>query len=394
MPRRHNGLAAPRRASRARPPRTDRSPQTVLVFQGGGALGAYQAGVYESLQDAGITPDWVVGTSIGAINGALIAGNRPERRLERLREFWRRVGQRGMAGAGSAGWAAPWLGAWQTWITMTTGIPGFFTPRVPLPWNLSMPGALNELSFYETAPLRDTLRELIDFDWLAAAQTRLTLCAVDVETAELARFDNRKGSGLHARLGPEHIMASGALPPGFAPVAIGRHAYWDGGIYSNTPLDIVLDDEERSDMLCFMVDLWDATETTPHTLAQAMMRLKDIQYASRTHEHIRDHARLQNLRRALRQLGGRLPKSAAHDPALRELLAMGCDHAIDIVHLVMKALPGEDSFRDIDFSQARLQARWQAGVRDGRRALQHKWWLVPPPDHLGMRVHTLPQEAS
>jgi NTE family protein len=187
-------------------------------------------------------------------------------------------------------------------------------------------------------------------------------------------------------------MASGALPPGFAPVVIGGEAYWDGGVYSNTPLDIVLDDAERRDTLCFMVDLWDASEAAPGSLGQALTRLKDIQYASRTREHIDDHARMQNLRRAVRLLGRMLPPATARQPAVRALLEQGCEHAVDIVHLVMKTLPGEDSFRDIDFSPATLAARWGAGVHDGARALKHRSWLTPPADHMGMRVHTLPQE--
>jgi NTE family protein len=167
--------------------------------------------------------------------------------------------------------------------------------------------------------------------------------------------------------------------------------YWDGGTYSNTPLDIVLDDAERRDTLCFMVDLWDASEAAPRSLSEAMTRLKDIQYASRSREHIDDHARMQNLRRAIRLLGARLDGKAAKDPAARRLIQQGCDHAIEIVHLVMKALPGEDSFRDIDFSRATLDARWSAGLADGTRALRHASWLAPAPDHLGMRVHHLPQ---
>ncbi|HEX7442075.1 MAG TPA: DUF3734 domain-containing protein [Caldimonas sp.] len=218
---------------------------------------------------------------------------------------------------------------------------------------------------------------------------RLTLCAVNLKTGELARFDSRHGD---QPIAPEHIMASGALPPGFAPVLIDGEPYWDGGVYSNPPLDIVLDDAERRDTLCFMVDLWDASESAPSSLSGALTRLKDIQYASRTREHIDDHTRMQNLRRAIRLLGNRLDSKAAKDPAMRHLIGLGCDHAIDIVHLVMKALPGEDSFRDIDFSHATLNARWSAGLRDGGRALQHRSWLTSSADHLGMRVHSLPQD--
>lgn len=365
-----------------------RSPQTVFVFQGGGALGAYQAGVAEALQAAGIAPDWLVGTSIGAINAALLAGNRPADRLARLRGFWARVTTPSPPVPLPAPWA-PWLATARTWQTLWTGIPGFFHLRVPPNWDLMRERPLNELGFYDTSPLRETLREFIDFGYLNDGHTRLTLCAVDVASGELAMFDNRRSGG--EPIGPEHIMASGALPPGFAPVAIGGRSYWDGGVYSNTPLDIVLDDAERRDTLAFVVDLWDATEEAPRSLGGALRRVKDIQYASRIVEHIDDHARLQNLRRALRRVGERLDDATQADPQVRALLALGCDSAIDIVHLVMQALPGEDSFRDIDFSRETLQARWSAGLADGRRVLQQPGWLEPPPAHVGMRVHTLPQ---
>lgn len=361
---------------------------TVLVFQGGGALGAYQAGVFEALQAQAIAPDWLVGTSIGAINAALIAGNVPARRLERLRDFWERVAIKGTVGLGPGALFAPWLAGLRTWQTMLGGIPGFFAPRIPPQWDLARATPLAEISFYDTSPLRQTLLDLIDFEYLNRADTRLTLCAVNVISGELARFDNRRGN---RPIAPEHIMASGALPPGFAPVLIDNQPYWDGGVYSNTPLDIVLDDAERRDTLCFMVDLWDASEAAPASLGDALKRVKDIQYASRTREHIDDHERMQNLRRAVRLLGQKLGPETKEDPATKRLLALGCDHSIDIVHLVMKALPGEDSFRDIDFSRATLQARWSAGLRDGERALSHRSWLTPSPDHLGMRVHTLPQ---
>jgi NTE family protein len=381
----------PRPTKKTRPT----SPQTVLVFQGGGALGAYQAGVFEALcEKGGIEPDWIVGTSIGAINGALIAGNAPEHRLARLKEFWGRVAQRGLAVGGVPGLPGvmqPWLGALQNWQTLATlmlGVPGFFKPRLPTPWDLSGKLPLDQLSFYDTAPLRDTLLELIDFDRLANGPMRLTLSAVNIQTGLQALFDNRKQA-----ITPEHIMASGALPPGFAPVLIDGQPYWDGGVYSNTPLDVVLDDAERRDALCFMVDLWDASEAAPSTLAQALARLKDIQYASRIEEHLDDHERMQNLRRAVRLLGRHLQPDVATTPEVKRLLALGCDSSIDVVHLVMKAMPGEDSWRDIDFSTATLDARWRAGAHDGRRVLAHPSWLKPPADHLGMRVHSLPQEA-
>jgi NTE family protein len=357
--------------------------QTVYVFQGGGALGAYQAGFVEALEDAELPPDWLVGTSIGAINAALIAGNAPADRLKALRKFWDRVTRPGLSPHLPAN---PFTAAFQTWQTLTTGIPGFFKPRGPQAWDMNRRAPLPELGFYDTAPLAATLRELVDFDRIAAAEVRLTLCAVNVRTGGLALFDNRDG---RTRIAPEHIMASGALPPGFAPVQIGEDAFWDGGIYSNTPLDVVLDDSERRNTLCFMVDLWDASEAAPSTMAGALTRYKDIQYASRIFEHLDDHERMQNLRRALRVVGKKLDAKTAADPAIQELLALGCDSRIDVVHLVMQALPGEDSWRDIDFSDSRLRARWNAGLKDGRRMLAKAPWKEPARERVGMRVHTL-----
>lgn len=357
--------------------------QTVYVFQGGGALGAYQAGFVEALEDAELPPDWLVGTSIGAINAALIAGNAPADRLQALRSFWDLVTRPGFAPHLPAN---PFTAALQTWQTLTTGIPGFFKPRGPNALDMNRRAPLGELGFYDTAPLDETLRELVDFDRIAAAEVRLTLCAVNVRTGALALFDNRDG---RTRIASEHVMASGALPPGFAPVVIGDEAFWDGGIYSNTPLDVVLDDSERRNTLCFMVDLWDPSEEAPHTMAQALKRYKDIQYASRILEHLEDHERMQNLRRALRLLGRSLPPKAAADPAVKELLALGCDSLIDVVHMVMQALPGEDSWRDIDFSDSSLRARWAAGLKDGRTMLDRAPWKEPAEGGVGMRVHTL-----
>jgi NTE family protein len=370
---------------------TKRPPQTVYVFQGGGALGAYQAGFVEALESAELPPDWLVGTSIGAINAALIAGNAPAERLKALRSFWDRVTRPAFAAPPlpASPWTAIWQQGLQTWQTLTSGVPGFFRPRGLQSWDMNRRAPLNELGFYDTSPLAATLRELVDFDRIAAAETRLTLCAVNVRSGELALFDNRDG---HTRIGPEHVMASGALPPGFAPVQIGRDAFWDGGIYSNTPLDVVLDDAERRDTLCFMVDLWDASEAAPHTMAQALTRYKDIQYASRILEHLGDHERMQNLRRALRLVGKRLDAKTAALPAVKELLALGCDSRIDVVHLVMRALPGEDSWRDIDFSDSRLRARWGAGLKDGRKMLDRAPWKLPHAEGIGMRVHTLDDE--
>ena len=369
-----------------------RSPaQTVLVLQGGGALGAYQGGVFETLTGSGFTPDWVVGTSIGAINSAIIAGNPPERRLEKLQEFWQFVGRPddlgGFASGPLSAWFAPWAKLGNFMETLTHGIPGFFEPRAGASLNIEQQVLTAQASFYDTQPLHSTLETLIDFDYLNAGHVRCTVCAVAVSTGELVVFDSKKEP-----LTAQHIMASGALPPGFPAVVIDGKAYWDGGIYSNTPVDVVMDDAERRDTLCFMVDLWDPTEDEPHSISAAMARQKDIQYASRTREHLEDHRTMQNMRRAIEILSSRLPEKDRSNPAFKRLSRLGCRSTVNIVRLIMKALPTDDHNKDIDFTESRLAARWQAGLRDAQRALQHKSWLAPLPEHIGMVIHELPQE--
>ena len=372
-------------------------PQVVLVLQGGGALGAYQGGVFAGLAEQGTALDWVVGTSIGAINGAIIAGNPPGQRVEKLTGFWRHVTAEGpslLAYCGTVDWLRPWTQATRTLGTLMNGIPGFFQPRQGGGWDLSRTVAASKASFYDTSPLETTLHRFVDFDYLnarrSAGHMRFTVCAVNVETGELKHFDTGNGDMITAK----HVMASGALPPGFPPVEIDGAVYWDGGIYSNTPIDIVLDDAERRDTLCFMIDLWDPTERVPDSIAAAITRLKDIQYASRSHEHLDDHRKMQNLRRAVRILSEHLSAKARQSPELQRLIGLGCDSTISIVRLIMKALPEDDSMKDIDFSRATLTARWAAGHRDAERALRQKRWLKPLPAHMGMAIHELSQDES
>lgn len=367
--------------------------QTVYVLQGGGALGAYQGGVFEKLSEQGFAPDWVVGTSIGAINGAIIAGNPPARRVQRLREFWHLVARpdalAGLDFGPLADLLTPWTRVSGFMDTLTRGIPGFFEPRQGALLNVDAQVATHEASFYDTAPLRATLERLVDFDYLNAGHVRCTVCAVEVGSGELAVFDSAK-----VKLTPQHIMASGALPPGFPPIMIDGKAYWDGGIYSNTPVDIVMDDAERRDTLCFMIDLWDPTEAEPHSISAAMARQKNIQYASRTREHLEDHRVMQNMRHAIRILAGHVPPAERKDPALQRLAHLGCQASINVVHLIMKALPFDDQNKDIDFARSRLAARWHAGQHDAGRALRHKAWLTPLPEHVGMVIHELQQEEA
>jgi len=361
--------------------------RVALVLQGGGALGAYQAGVYEALHEHGLAPNWVVGTSIGAINAALIAGNVPGARLPRLREFWHGVAQNDALDMRQALDPARQFNTWlATANVLTRGVPGFFSPRVPNPFAAGLPVEPATASFYDTGALAATLARLVDFGHLAApGAMRLTVGAVQVTSGNLVNFDSARQA-----LGVEHVMASGALPPGFAPVRIDGKLYWDGGLYSNTPLDLVLDDEPRVDTLCFMVDLWRGDGPEPRTLADVQTRQKDVMFASRSRRHIESYRRLHELRRAVRALHSRLPLKLRDTPEMRALGAVGCDTTMHIVRLTYPGRDWQMASKDINFSRGSIDWRWQHGLRDARHAIEHAGWLAPVPPRTGVVVHELP----
>jgi NTE family protein len=363
---------------------------TVLILQGGGALGAYQAGVYQQLHEKHTPIDWVIGTSIGAINSALIAGNPPEKRIAQLQAFWASLSPRAAHRASFWPSLIPWAeaeNAMKTMDTMIHGVEGFFKPRLGAGWNMHGKVPLGKAAFYDTAPLKTTLEKYIDFDYLNSGAMRISVCAVDIDTGQSAVFDSKKET-----IRPEHIMASGALPPGFPPIEIDGCAYWDGGIYSNSPLEVFLNEEADKDALCFMVDLWDPTETRPESIAEAFTRYKSIQYASRSKDQLIMHQKIQDMQRAIRVLTEHLPPAERKKKELQPLIELGTDHTVNVVHLIMKAMPGDHYFKDVDFSETTVQARWQAGVHDCKRALRHKAWLEPLPPHAGLIIHELPQE--
>ena len=363
-----------------------RPQQTVLIMQGGGALGAFQGGVFEALHGAGLVPDWIIGTSIGAINAALIAGNRPGRRLEHLYEFWARVGQGWFTTPGEAERALhpanALLGPWTALATMTLGLPNFFLPRW---WDgfttgLAVPTA--SAGIYDTAPLRRTLQELVDFDYLKTSPIRLSVGAVDVESGQIRHFDSRDEA-----LGVDHIMASGALPPAFPPVEVdGRH-YWDGGIHSNTPLDRMLRDVPRRHSLCFLATLWPLADAPPTTLADVLRRAKELRYASRAATLLGLEQELHRLRHSVSLLAARLPKAARADPVIAEAIRLGCRSTYQVVRLQAPRLDCEDHVQDIDFAPARVQQRWSAGRRDAERALAARPWEQPVPVEEGVVLH-------
>jgi NTE family protein len=341
--------------------------QIVLVLQGGGALGAYQVGVYEALHEAGIEPDWVIGTSIGAINAALISGNRPEHRLAKLDEFWRRVEQQ---------WPVTGLFDWMglgnllpNFNTVARGIPAFFTPN-----RLTIGGSKAEVgvesaSYYSTAPLRDTLSDLVDFEYLCECKTRLTVGAVNACSGHMRYFDNRR-----EHLSVEHVMASGALPPAFGAIRIDGEPYWDGGIYSNTPIEAVLDDKPRRDSLIFAVNVWHQTGPEPTSIWQVMGRQKDIQYASRADSHIARQKQIHRLRHVIRELHKQLPRNRQDDEKVKELASWGCGTTMHVAHLLAPRVDGEDHTKDIDFTSAGIRARRRAGYADTVSMIERSPW--------------------
>ena len=340
--------------------------QLVLVLQGGGALGAYQAGVYEALHDAGIEPDWVIGTSIGAVNGAIIAGNPPATRLARLREFWSRVAA---AGGATAGWLPTFDDWWRRASIFLQGIPAFFTPSPYAWWALNTPLGREHAAFYTTQPLRETLDSLVDFDYLAARHVRLTVGAVHVAEARMRYFTNRD-----ERLTVEHVMASAAFPPGFPSVQLDGESYWDGGIYSNTPLEAVLDDRPRHSSVIFAVQLWPANGREPESIVEAMVRQRDIQYSSRAQSHLERQRQIHRLRHVIRELEQYIAEPVRDTQAVRDLLAWGCGTTMRVIELDAPSFGNDDLHKDIDFSSAGIARRRAAGYEDTRRMLERAPW--------------------
>jgi NTE family protein len=340
--------------------------QVVLVLQGGGALGAYQLGVYQALHEAGIEPDWVIGTSIGAINAALIAGNEPEHRLDRLHAFWDQM----QAAVPPA--LPDWFGLGNMVANMSTvmrGIPNFFTPNLHALRGSSASLGIESAAYYSTAPLRETLNALVDFDYLCECRTRMTVGAVNACSGEMRYFDTR-----HERLGVEHVMASGALPPAFGAVRIDGEPYWDGGIYSNTPIEAVLDDKPRRDSLIFAVNVWHQTGPEPDTIWEVMGRTKDIQFASRADSHIARQKQIHRLRHVIRELHAQIPGKARNDAKVKELASWGCGTTMHVAHLVAPRLDSEDHTKDIDFTPLGVRFRREAGFADTLRMIERAPW--------------------
>ena len=342
-----------------------------LLLQGGGALGSYQAGVYQALAEANLHPDWVAGISIGAINSALIAGNPPEKRVERLREFWEAIT--------TPPFGVPTFQSMEiknetvhrlvnqvrAFGTLLGGAPGFFTPHLSPPF-LNPPGSAEALSYYDVAPLKVTLERLVDFDRINAGKMRFSVGAVNVRTGNFVYFD----STTH-HIGPAHVMASGSLPPGFPATEIDGQHYWDGGIVSNTPLEWVLNSRPRQDTLAFQVDLWNARGELPRDLNEADLRQKEIRFSSRTRSGTNQFKKTQRLRRAFVQLLKQLPAGLRNEPHTQLLAQEADEHVFNIIHMIYRAKRYEGTSKDYEFSRRTMEEHWQAGHNDAVRTLRH-----------------------
>lgn len=348
--------------------RKDLPGQVVLVLQGGGALGSYQAGVYQALHEAGIEPDWIIGTSIGAINASLIAGNAPDDRLARLSAFWKRMEQ---IPAWNFRTAFPDFNEKLSyWSTITSGIPGFFRPNALAHAGDTYPLGADHAGYYSTAPLEKTLLDLVDFGLVNRCTPRLTVGAAHVRSSQMRYFDSRDGE-----LTVKHVMASGALPPAFPAVRIDGELYWDGGILSNTPTEAVFDDNPRKDSLVFSVHLWNPSGSEPTTMAEVFNRHKDVQYSSRIASQIVRQQQAHRLRHVINQLAARLPESERSDPAVRDLISYGCSTRMHVVRLLAPQLERETHTKDIDFSPSGITRRWNAGYAHTRSVLARKPWV-------------------
>nr|WP_298411804.1 patatin-like phospholipase family protein [uncultured Halomonas sp.] len=365
-------------------PKSTAAECNILVLQGGGALGAYQAGAYQQLANHGYEPQWVAGISIGAINAAIICGNPPEHRVARLQAFWK--------GLTSGLTLMPWFSGAKSrqafnevaaaWVTVW-GVPGFFAPKFPF-MNYLADGGIQSLSFYDTQPLYKTLESLIDFDYLNSKGPRLSVGAVDIETGNFAYFDSEK-----QRITSEHVMASGALPPGFPPITIERHAYWDGGLVSNTPLQYVLDTASGDPVCIFQVDLFNARGNLPQNMAEVTQREKDIRYSSRTRLTTDRYVQLHDIRTAAERLFAKLPDELKNDPDMTLLRNTGLGCPVTLVHLIHRKVEYEGQSRDYEFSRLSMREHWASGQVDVDKTLAHDAWKQRVVAHDGLQVFDL-----
>jgi NTE family protein len=358
-----------------------------LLLQGGGALGAYQAGVYERLAESDIEPTWIAGISIGAINSAIIAGNRREDRVARLRDFWNMVSEprdngwgNYLGGFWSGDMARDWLGRFSAGSVAARGVPGFFMPRMPPPYLFADGGGAT--SYYDTTALKSTLERLVDFDRLNAGTMRFSVGAVNVRTGNFSYFDN-EAQVIRA----EHVMASGALPPAFDAVEIDGEFYWDGGLVSNTPLDWVLSSRSGLDTLMFQVDLWSASGPLPKDLTEVAVRMKEVQFSSRTRASTDAFRKSQRLRATFNEIVTLMPPELANTPQVRMLVREADPALYNIVQLVYRSASYEGQSKDFEFSRRTMEEHWRAGYDDAATTLAHPEVLTLPTTPEGVAIY-------
>jgi NTE family protein len=375
-----------------------------LVLQGGGALGAYQAGVYEGLHRAGIRCNWIAGISIGAVNAALITGNAPADRLEKLKAFWQMVCQPNTAGyaeafSGMLRFSPPYplwreiASFYSAAMTSLQGQRGFFRPRSLPPW-ASRHGDPEAASIYDVSDLRATLERFVDFDRINSGETRLSLGAVNVATGNFKYFDSEDMARKGQYIGPEHVMASSALPPAFAPVQIDGEYYWDGGVVSNTPLEFILETLPRRDTLAFQVDLWSARGDVPDNILDVLERQKDIQYSSRTRRGTDQTRTRQSMRLAIHQALKKLPAELRRVAEFQALDNFSCTKVFNIIHLIYQSKAFEKHFKDYEFSPQTMQAHWSAGLEDMRNTLKHPEYFTRPSALEGVVTHDIHRKVK
>ncbi|AJZ57681.1 patatin-like phospholipase family protein [Paraburkholderia fungorum] len=390
--------AGPAPAAHPGPQRHLPNYETVaLMLQGGGALGAYQAGVFQGLYEAGIEPNWLAGISIGALNTAIIAGNPPEKRVERLLQFWETICQPAFgpplpafiehALFNSSEAVRKAFTATQAMGAIVEGQKGFFVPRFPPPLP-TVSGPPQLASYYDTTPLKATLEALCDFDRINSGEMRVSVGAVNCGTGNFAYFDNR-----HTKLRPEHFMASGALPPGFAAVEIDGQYYWDGGLMSNTPLYEVIQTTPRRDTLAFQVDLWSAIGPVPDNITDVQGRMKDIQYSSRTRLVTDMLQRSQRFRHVLREVLDRVPSDQRDDPWCKLAEDLSCSKRYNVIHLIYRQKEYEGHFKDFQFGLSTMREHWSSGLEDIRHSLAQPDWLDMPDNDAGFVTHDIHRDA-
>jgi NTE family protein len=363
--------------------------RVALVLQGGGALGAYQAGVYQALHEVNIEPDWVCGVSIGAINSAIIAGNPKEKRLERLHTFWDRITSRKIWHYTPDGDVFRKARNFtSSLMTTTLGQPGFFTPHQTNPW-LSPTGARTATSYYDTAPLRETLLELVDFDRINSKKMRFAVGAVNVLSGNFIYFDNA-----HDEIIPEHIMASGALPPALPMVKVGTDHFWDGGIVSNTPLQHLLDQEDNANSLVFQVDLFSARGTLPRDIQDVMARHKDIMYSSRTRYNTDVYRKTYSLRTALHNALAKIPDDQLSEEERQLKKSNSTLPGITLLQLIYQQKAYEGDAKDHEFSGTSMREHWASGHEDTKRSLKRRDWIKMPESGMGIVIHDVHRETE